>query len=290
MNLSHNAIQFIQAKTFSKLVSLITLDLSYNRLSLDIDLHPNLLQQNHNLVELLLNGNKFIRKPLSSKLYLNSGFEWLRSGSLRRLHLKDTQLSTLHLDLLRNLPNLSEIDLSHNLLITFERNLFKWNINLNLLNLKQNPLICDDSLQQEINYLMEIKDIQIEHEKCVKKETRKTVPRKNEKLQMIMANSIENYSFSSKENDYPTIEGNLLGEESSLANPCLQEQIISKKSNSTILRSQISDIHLAFCLGVAVGVFIIIIIISTALCIKICCFSSKNAICKLKADAMCNNN
>ncbi|XP_061397363.1 uncharacterized protein LOC133333044 [Musca vetustissima] len=155
LNLSHNAIQNLDLDSFSHLKRLEQLDLSYNRLEY---LDDRLFERNRHLVELNLEGNKFMsisNKPL------------LRSSSLRILSLRNSQLSFIQPTLFDELPNLTEVDVSENLLNTWRVEDFVTLRHLAQLKLSQNVFKCDVEIQKKIADLKAQKlGIQIELNEC----------------------------------------------------------------------------------------------------------------------------
>jgi Leucine-rich repeat (LRR) protein len=125
--LSSDNITRIEVETFSSLKALRKIDLSYNNLTF---IHPNIFLENTKLQILSLQGN-----PLHT---LHTPF--LISMSLQSLDLSHCHLSHFSTDSLSSLPELENLNLSHNSL----QQLLMTNVSaLSSLQLAGNPWQCD---------------------------------------------------------------------------------------------------------------------------------------------------
>ncbi|KAH8337542.1 hypothetical protein KR074_000272 [Drosophila pseudoananassae] len=290
LTLAHNAIHTLYADAFSELRRLRHLDLSYNRLE-QVDEH--LLESNTQLVQLNLEGNKLAslgKGPL------------LRSPSLRSLNLRNSQVSQLGNELLSALPQLRQLDLAQNMLLTLSTTDFHAPRYLASLNVEENPLNCDRALVKVAASLRQ-RGVEILLSSCEQKEevvsshSEDVEPlfspvRKLERLQQHSDSSspdpqsvvaIWRELDSSEEDGSEQVDGEAASLsvvcEESREKLCMRYKTCLLAERHSQLTDEIipshtydeDDLKLAFVVGGATGVCMIIFIITFALCLKSCC-------------------
>lgn len=130
-----------------------TIDLSHNRLE---TIDQRLFESNRRLHTLNLAGNKFLSLPNEPLLH---------SKSLRKLNLADAQINVLLAEHYSGLPQLQELDLAHNLIITIDQFAAQPPKRLLLLNLDGNNLNCDHTLQTAMAQLI-VRSVEVGYSYC----------------------------------------------------------------------------------------------------------------------------
>ncbi|KAL7741434.1 hypothetical protein ACLKA6_000761 [Drosophila palustris] len=284
LTLAHNALHTIHVDAFAELRRLRSLDLSYNRLE---QLDEHLLESNSQLIHLNLEGNKLATlgdAPL------------LRSSSLRSLNLRNSQINQLSNQLLSGLTELRQLDLAQNMLITLSINAFHAPRYLASLNLEENPLNCDRALIRVATWLS-LRGVAVSMSDCLE-EKPETHPLDVESSSV----SDEPLKFERMEHledngntDEPTPVASIWHELSTLIDVCEgnREQLCLRYRNCLERVShellaggaaqppdQVAqhthtfdedDVKLAFAVGAATGICMVIFIISFALCVKSGC-------------------
>ncbi|XP_017115973.1 uncharacterized protein LOC108138323 [Drosophila elegans] len=294
LTLAHNAIHTIYGDAFSELPRLRYLDLSYNRLE-QIDEH--ILESNGQLIHLNLEGNK-----LST---LGKG-PILRSPSLRSLNLRNSQVNQLGIQLLSALPQLRQLDLAQNLLLTLSPGDFHAPRYLASLNLEENPFNCDRALakvatglrqrgvaifmsdcveeEQEVNQ----EEVQVQEDATMKFERMEHVEPSTQGPQSVLSiwrelDSSEEQNSEDEDDQMSSLSDVCEGSREKLCmryrtclEPVSHELLAGGNSQleDGIIRTHTydeDDLKLAFVVGGATGVCMVIFIITCALCLKSCC-------------------
>ncbi|XP_033159656.1 uncharacterized protein LOC117140698 [Drosophila mauritiana] len=296
LTLAHNAIHTLYGDAFVELTRLRYLDLSYNRLE-QIDEH--ILESNDQLIHLNLEGNK-----LST---LGKG-PILRSPSLRSLNLRNSQVNQLGTQLLSALPQLRQLDLAQNLLLTLSPGDFHAPRNLASLNVEENPFNCDRSLAKVATGLRQ-RGVAIFMSNCMEEEIQDqqedaeavNFPIKNEKFESMeylepstrgpqsvlsIWRDLDSSEEQNSEQDDEKMSSVSDVCEGSREKLCLRYRICLERVSHELLaggNSQLEDeiirthtydeddLKLAFVVGGATGVCMVIFIITFALCLKSCC-------------------
>ncbi|KAH8233969.1 hypothetical protein KR032_008404 [Drosophila birchii] len=298
LTLAHNAISTLYVDAFAELHRLRYLDLSYNRLE-QIDEH--ILEANGQLIHLNLEGNKLAT--------LGSG-PILRSPSLRSLNLRNSQVNQLGLVLLSALPQLRQLDLAQNLLLTLSPGDFHAPRYLASLNVEENPFNCDRALAKVATGLRQ-RGVALFMSDCMEEESlvsdqsaemveiKETATMKFERMEHVEPSTPGPQSvleiwreLDSSEEENGDEEDN--GQMSSLSDVCegsreklcLRYRTCLERVSHELLaggNSQLDDamerthtydeddLKLAFIVGGATGVCMVIFIITFALCLKSCC-------------------
>ncbi|XP_022214892.2 leucine-rich repeat-containing protein 24 isoform X2 [Drosophila obscura] len=294
LTLAHNAIHTLYVDGFAELRRLRHLDLSYNRLE-QIDEH--LLESNSQLIHLNLEGNKLAT--------LGTG-PLLRSPSLRSLNLRNSQINQLGAELLSALPQLRQLDLAQNLLITLSSGVFHAPRFLASLNLEENPFNCDRALtkvatglrQRGVVIFMsdcaeeeplpppEEVELELEGRQTLKFERLENLEPTTQGPQSVLAvwRELDSSEENSDEQDEQSSVSDVC--EGSREKLCLRYRTCLERVSHQLLaggdaqladeieRSQKydpDDLKLAFVVGGATGICMVIFIITFALCLKSCC-------------------
>ncbi|XP_017002957.2 uncharacterized protein [Drosophila takahashii] len=297
LTLAHNAIHTLYGEAFSELSRLRYLDLSYNRLE-QIDEH--ILESNSQLIHLNLEGNK-----LST---LGKG-PILRSPSLRSLNLRNSQVNQLGNQLLSGLPQLRQLDLARNMLVTLSPGDFHAPRYLASLNLEDNPFNCDralakvatglrqrgvaifmsDCVEEEVPSPQEDVDVNVVEDATKKLERMEHFEPSTQGPQSVLSvwrelDSSEEESSEQEDDDQMSSLSDVC--EGSREKLCLRYRTCLERVSHELLaggNSQLDeeiirthsydedDLKLAFVVGGATGVCMVIFIITFALCIKSCC-------------------
>ncbi|KAH8267503.1 hypothetical protein KR018_009386 [Drosophila ironensis] len=280
LTLAHNAIHTLYADAFSEVHLLRYLDLSYNRLE-QIDEH--LLEANTKLIYLNLEGNKLAslgRGPL------------LRSPSLRSLNLRNSQVNQLGPELLSALPRLRHLNLAQNLLLTLSAADFYAPRFLSYLNVEENPFNCDQALTKVANGLRQ-RGVEVSISDCSGESEEVDVQEAPTMTFERMRESVKNIwrEVESDEDESGERDNICKGSRETLCQQyvtCLERRsqelqiegnATSSSSEDEVQRSQTydeDDLKLAFVVGGATGVCMVIFIITFALCLKSCCDMRKN--------------
>ncbi|SPP81841.1 uncharacterized protein LOC117584175 isoform X1 [Drosophila guanche] len=294
LTLAHNAIHTLYVDGFAELRRLRHLDLSYNRLE-QIDEH--LVESNAQLIHLNLEGNKLAT--------LGTG-PLLRSPSLRSLNLRNSRINQLGAELLSALPQLRQLDLAQNLLLTLSSGVFHAPRYLASLNLEENPFNCDRALTKVSTGLRQ-RGVAIFMSDCVEEEPqpppeevqlelqeRQTM--KFERIKNLEATTQEGPQSvlavwreldSSEENSDEEEEQSALSDvcEGSREKLCMRYRTCLERVSHQLLAGgdpladeierthtyDPDDLKLAFIVGGATGICMVIFIITFALCLKSCC-------------------
>ncbi|XP_011193920.2 uncharacterized protein LOC105219469 [Zeugodacus cucurbitae] len=153
ITIAHNAIHTIFLDVFAPLKRIRAIDLSHNRLE---TIDPRLFESNRRLHTLNLAGNKFLSLPNEPLLH---------SKSLRKLNLADAQINVLLPEHYSGIPQLQELDLAHNLIITIDQFAAQPPKRLLVLNLDENNLNCDQTLQTAMQQL-KARNVQVDYSYC----------------------------------------------------------------------------------------------------------------------------
>ncbi|XP_017067043.2 leucine-rich repeat-containing protein 24 [Drosophila eugracilis] len=297
LTLAHNAIHTLYGDAFSELARLRYLDLSYNRLE-QIDEH--ILESNNELIHLNLEGNK-----LST---LGKG-PILRSPSLRSLNLRNSQVNQLGNQLLSALPQLRQLDLAQNLLVTLSPGDFHAPRYLASLNVEENPFNCDRALTKVTTGLRQ-RGVAIFMSDCVEEEAQDpeeiveaigngifgSINDPIERMESVEPSTQGPQSVLSvwRELDSSEEQGGEDDQMSSLSDVCegsreklclryrtclerISHELLAggnSQLDDEIIRTHSydeDDLKLAFVVGGATGVCMVIFIITFALCLKSCC-------------------
>ncbi|KAI8042136.1 hypothetical protein M5D96_003438 [Drosophila gunungcola] len=278
------------------------LDLSYNDITtIDDDsfkqIDEHILESNGQLIHLNLEGNK-----LST---LGKG-PILRSPSLRSLNLRNSQVNQLGIQLLSALPQLRQLDLAQNLLLTLSPGDFYAPRYLASLNVEENPFNCDRALakvatglrqrgvaifmsdcvdeEQEIHP----EEVQVQENATMKFERMEHVEPSTQGPQSVLSiwrelDSSEEQSSEDEDDQMSSLSDDCEGSREKLCmryRTCLERASheLQAGGNSQledeIMRTHTydeDDLKLAFVVGGATGVCMVIFIITCALCLKSCC-------------------
>lgn len=170
--LDNNSIHTIDWDAFAKLRKLEHLSLANNRLEL---FDYRIIEKANKLISINLSGNKFMNLqdvPL------------LRSKSLQTIYLHNSQISHIFPNTFHDIPHLTSVDLSNNLMITLNIDVFKRSHNLKSLNLTGNPWNCDENFQNTLKRLKRRNVVvNIGIREC--EERIKTTPRMFERMEML---------------------------------------------------------------------------------------------------------
>ncbi|XP_001356005.2 uncharacterized protein [Drosophila pseudoobscura] len=295
LSLAHNAIHTLYGDGFAELRRLRHLDLSYNRLE-QIDEH--LLESNAQLIHLNLEGNK-----LAS---LGSG-PLLRSPSLRSLNLRNSQINQLGAELLSGLPQLRQLDVAQNLLLTLSAGVFHAPRYLASLNLEENPFNCDRALSKVATGLRQRgvalfmsdcvdeepalppEEVELQGGQTMKFERLEHLEPTTQGPQSVLAvwreldSSEESTSDKEEEQELSSLSDVCEGSREKL---CLNYRTCLERVSHMLLagggaqlpdeiertlKYDSDDLKLAFVVGGATGICMVIFIITFALCLKSCC-------------------
>lgn len=155
LSLARNSIHTIELFAFESLEKLNYLDLSDNRLEV---IDNRILERNEKLTFLDLSKNKFMLID-DSPLILSATLEFL---SMRNSH-----LSHVYNSLFSELPNLIDLDISNNLLITLVPSSFELLESLQFINLEYNRFTCDFRIENTLQMFKQMK-VHVKIDKCVK--------------------------------------------------------------------------------------------------------------------------
>nr|XP_014103282.2 uncharacterized protein LOC106627626 [Bactrocera oleae] len=174
ITIAHNAIHTIFLDVFTPLKRIRVIDLSHNRLE---TIDPRLFESNSRLHTLNLAGNKFMSVPDEPLLH---------SKSLRKLNLADAQINVLLPEHYRGLPQLQELDLTHNLIITIDQFAAQPPKRMIVLNLDENNLNCDQTLQKSMQQL-KARNVEVGYSYCQAADTDHVdeVPTKFERIELM---------------------------------------------------------------------------------------------------------
>lgn len=289
------------ANAFTELRRLRDLDLSYNRLE-QVDEH--LLESNIQLIHLNLEGNKLAslgKGPL------------LRSPSLRFLNLRNSQVNQLGTEFLSAMPQLRYLDLAQNMLLTLSAADFHAPRYLASLNVVENPFNCDQALIKVATSLRQ-RGVEILLSACEEEQVGPKQPEDVERLESPAENleRLEHHSAlssagpqsmmavwreldSSEQDTSEQDNGQMpsLSEvcEGSREKLCMRYKTCLERVTHKLLAGEGSkltdeinsshtydedDLKLAFVVGGATGVCMVIFVITFALCLKSCCEIRKN--------------
>lgn len=301
LTLSHNAIHTLYADAFSELRRLRHLDLSYNRLE-QVDEH--LLESNIQLIYLNLEGNKLAslgKGPL------------LRSPSLRSLKLRNSQVNQLGTELLSAMPQLRHLDLAQNMLLTLSAADFHAPRYLASINVEENPFNCDRALVKVASNLRQrgveihlnaceedavgprqsedVKVLEFQAEKSERLEQHSASSSPGPQSVLAVWRELDSSEEDSNEQDngqMATLSDVCEGNREKL---CLRYKTCLERVSHELLAGGSSqftdeiipshtydedDLKLAFVVGGATGVCMVIFIITFALCLKSCCEMRKS--------------
>ncbi|XP_053957903.1 uncharacterized protein LOC128863033 [Anastrepha ludens] len=153
MTIAHNALHTVFLDAFVPLKRIRAIDLSYNRLEF---IDPRIFESNRKLHTLNLEGNKFMTLANAPLVH---------SKSLRTLNLANAQINVLLPEHYSRLPQLQELDLARNLIITIDKFAKQPPNQLLKLNLEENNLNCDQTLQTALKQL-KARNVQIIYSNC----------------------------------------------------------------------------------------------------------------------------
>ncbi|KAH8412171.1 hypothetical protein KR009_000272 [Drosophila setifemur] len=296
LTLAHNAIQTVYVDAFAELHRLRYLDLSFNRLE-QIDEH--ILETNTQLIHLNLEGNKLAslgKGPL------------LRSPSLRSLNLRNSQVNQLGMELLSAMPQLRQLDLAQNLLLTLSSGDFHAPRYLASLNVEENPFNCDralakvatglrqrgvalfmsDCVEEEVELEAHPQDVEVQDTHTLKFERLEHMVPTTQGPQSVQSiwrelDSSEEQSSEEENGQMSSLSDVCEGSREKLCmryRTCLERvshQLLAGGDSNIADEIQRThtydedDLKLAFVVGGATGVCMVIFIITFALCIKSCC-------------------
>ncbi|XP_017841311.2 leucine-rich repeat-containing protein 24 [Drosophila busckii] len=299
LTLAHNAISTLHGDAFGELRRLRSLDLSYNRLE-QFDEH--LLETNSQLWHLNLEGNKLAslgNAPL------------LRSASLRQLNLRNAQVNQLGAELLSGLPQLRQLDLAQNMLLTLSTSVFNAPRHLAALNVEENPLNCDRALLKVATrlslrgVLVSMTDcLEEQREETAAElaaEATQNVSMKSERLELNAAEASEqslvavwrelpeeSIEQQEQEQEQEQLSGIVDVCEGNREQLCLHYRNCLERISHELLAGGVpqlppdeqtqrvrsfdeDDVKLAFVVGGATGICMVVFIISFALCVKSGC-------------------
>lgn len=155
LSLARNSVHTIDLFAFERLEKLNYLDLSDNRLEV---IDQRILERNKKLTFLDLSKNKFMLvddQPL------------VISESLEFLSLRNSHLSHVYDSFFSELPNLVDLDISNNLLITLVSSAFEPLNGLQFINLEYNRFSCDFRIENTLQMFKQRK-VHVKIDKCVK--------------------------------------------------------------------------------------------------------------------------
>lgn len=296
LTLAHNAIHTLYGDAFAELHRLRYLDLSYNRLE---QIEEHILEANGQLIHLNLEGNK---------LATLGGGPILRSPSLRSLNLRNSQVNQLGVELLSALPQLRQLDLAQNLLLTLSPGDFHAPRYLASLNVEENPFNCDRALAKVATGLRQrgvalfmsdcVGEEQVESDQSEVVEVKETATSKLERMEhmepstqgpqsvMEIWRELDSSEEESSEEDNGQMSSLSDVCEGSREKLCLRYRTCLERVSHELLAGgnpqlddgmerthsyDEDDLKLAFIVGGATGVCMVIFIITFALCLKSCC-------------------
>ncbi|KAF5281212.1 hypothetical protein FQR65_LT14827 [Abscondita terminalis] len=139
LNVSHNRINAIHINVFFEMDKLKTLDLSYNNIEYVL---KHWFWNTPSLQELYLRGNNLrkLNEPIAE------------SSTIRILDISSCSLLYIHESAFNNLPELYTLDLSENYLTQLRVDIIKPCPNLNVINIENNNLSCNNHLENLIEY------------------------------------------------------------------------------------------------------------------------------------------
>lgn len=155
LSFARNSIHTIEFFAFESLGKLNYLDLSDNRLEI---IDNRILERNEKLTFVDLSKNKFMLvddRPL------------IISSSLEFLSLQNSHLSHVYDSFFSELPNLVDLDVSNNLLITLVPTAFEPLESLQFINLEYNRFACDFRIESTLQ-MFKIRKVHVKIDKCVK--------------------------------------------------------------------------------------------------------------------------
>jgi len=135
LDLSNNKLQRVDSALFSGLVNLITVDLSANKLHY---FHPDTFLELSNIKHLHLQNNWFLQIPTDRK--------FINSHSLSTLDISHCNISSVSVETFANVSALQRLDLRENNLRSVDINILRALPELSELYLYGNPLQCDCQL------------------------------------------------------------------------------------------------------------------------------------------------
>jgi len=135
--LGHNNIKYLNSGVFNGLVNIVYVGLSSNKLQY---MHPDTILGLPNIKSLNLRNNTALQIPTDSH-FINSHF-------LTQLELAMCNISSLSVETFANVSALKSLDLSHNNLRTVDINILRALPELSQMYLYGNPLQCDCQLQE----------------------------------------------------------------------------------------------------------------------------------------------
>ena len=137
LDLKYNRLEHLDSAVFSGLVNLKCIDLSGNNLQY---LHPDTFLWLPNIQNVSLYGNRGLQVPTDR--------HFVQSHSLSQLLMSDCNISSLSVETFANVSALERLDLRYNNLTTVDINILKALPQLSTLYLQGNPLQCDCQLQE----------------------------------------------------------------------------------------------------------------------------------------------
>jgi Leucine-rich repeat (LRR) protein len=160
LDLSQNLLISIKDKSFLNLTKLKHLNLSYNKLDLEIGFNNNSYFEGLTHIETLdLSFNEI--KYLDS----NKTFQYL--VSLKYLNLSNNKLKSLDANVFVNFSLLHHLNLASNNLSSLNKNCFFNLVNLKYLRLSYNQMNSTDFLNSNKNYLKHLENLDLEENKIV---------------------------------------------------------------------------------------------------------------------------
>lgn len=268
LSLARNAISTIFLFAFAPLKKITFLDLSDNRLEY---FSSELFESNEKLTSLDISKNKFMFLPDEPLI---------KSKSLEFLSLQNSHLSHLYPSFFSHLPNILNLDLSNNLLITVSSDTFKETSILHSVNLEYNRFSCAKELEKTLEYLRKRKVV-VKIDRCVGPSSKKpmfekmillptvTAPPEDIDIEVVWgkkletvrsnrsSNNVTRYYESIIEDEYSQECKKSKAEESDLCE-CFQNFVnlyeLKNQTNQNLKRHMETRIFVVFHLGLFLGV------------------------------------